>query len=276
MWQKLWEEIALSREFIGSPTIDVVSEAELMALPPPARGCMRFHGVSPGQRKCWSIRMGWRGRFRLGPEGHWMSIEAVQYNTRRPVARLFHMQGRLHGIPVLARDTYIGGRGRLLARMADLVPVADGAGPEFDQGELVTWVNDAVLFAPSMLLAPTTVWSSVDARAFDVTFSDSGCSVTARVFTDDRGAPVDFETTDRYLNDPDDPKHPLIRGRWRTPVGGWQQIDGRMLPARGCAGWRLATREFTYAEFELDPASVAFDEAPGVDPARSSSSRRGQ
>ena len=37
-----------------------------------------------------------------------------------------------------------------------LVTVADGAGPEFDIGELSTWLDDAVLLTPGMLLHPRT------------------------------------------------------------------------------------------------------------------------
>jgi hypothetical protein len=191
-----------------------------------------------------------------------MPIDAVQYNTRQPVARIFHMRARMNLLPVLARDIYANGHGHMRAKIAHLVTVADGKGPEFDQGELVTWVNDCVLFAPSMLLAVSTTWSHVDARTFDLAFTDRGNTVTARVFIDERGAPINFESRDRYLNDPADPKHPLIRAPWTTPIEGWQRIYEHMVPARGRATWHLADSDFTYAEFDLDPASVAFDELP--------------
>ena len=45
-----------------------------------------------------------------------------------------------------------------------LVPVVDSSGPELDVGELVTWLNDAVLLAPSMLLRPGVEWAAVDER----------------------------------------------------------------------------------------------------------------
>jgi hypothetical protein len=37
-------------------------------------------------------------------------------------------------------------------KLLGLVTVADGEGREFDLGELVTYVNDAAMLAPSMLL----------------------------------------------------------------------------------------------------------------------------
>jgi hypothetical protein len=263
MWTKLWKEIASRHLFVGAPATVRISETELAGLPSAARAYMSFYGVVAGQPKHWSFCMRWKGRFRMAPDGPWMPVEAVQYDMRSPVARVFHMRARMkHVLPVLARDTYVHGRGRMLGKIADLVTVVDRSGPEFDRGELVTWLNDCVLFAPSMLLRSSTRWSHVDARSFDIAFSDHACTVTARVFLDDRGAPIDFETTDRFLNDPDDPKHPLVRGRWSTPVGSWQRTPAGLFPTRGRAVWHLASGDFPYAEFELLPASLAFDVPP--------------
>jgi hypothetical protein len=263
MWTKLCEEIASRHLFEGVPPNEPVSVAELAELPPAARAYMSFYGVVAGQAKHWSFCMRWKGRFRMAPGGPWMPIDAVQYDQRSPVARVSHMKARMkHVLPVLARDTYVDGRGRMLGKIADLVPIVDGSGPEFDQGELVTWLNDCVLFAPSMLLLPGTRWSHVDATSFDIAFTDRASTVRARVFLDDHGGPIDFETTDRFLNDPDDPKHPLVRGRWSTPVAARRETPAGSFPTRGRAVWHLASGDFSYAEFELLPASLVFDVPP--------------
>ena len=67
---------------------------------------------------------------------------------------------------------------------------------------------------------------AVDDRSFDVRLTDAGRSVTARVFVDERGAPYDFSTTDRFADLPGGP----VRAEWRTPVRGWEHIDGRSVP----------------------------------------------
>jgi len=68
-----------------------------------------------------------------------MKCEAWQYNTRLTLARIFYMQLRFFGIvPVLGRDTYVDGKGRMLIRLLDLVAVGDGTGEAYDIGELVT------------------------------------------------------------------------------------------------------------------------------------------
>ena len=115
--------------------------------------------------------------------------------------------------PDVGRDTYLNGHGRMVGRLFDLVTIVDGRGPEFDIGELTTYLNDAILIAPSMLLGPATTWREVDDDSFDVTLTDAGRSVTGRVFVDKRGAPNDFSTTDRFADLPDG----LVRAEWRTP-----------------------------------------------------------
>jgi hypothetical protein len=199
----------------------------------------------------------------MAPDRPWMPVEAVQYDLRQPVSRVFHMKARMARVlPVLVRDTYLDGRGRMLAKLADVVPFVDGTGPELDVGELVTWLNDAVLLAPSMLLGATTRWSEVDATTFDVAFTDRARTVRARICTDERGAPVDFVTTDRFVSDPADPKHPWIRGRWSTPIESWQRFGDHPMPTRGRATWRLAGGDFSYAELEPTPGTLAFDVPP--------------
>jgi hypothetical protein len=193
-----------------------------------------------------------------------MKCEAWQYNSREAVARIFHIRIRFAGLlPVTGRDTYIRGRGRMLIRFLDIFTIGDGTGEEYDTGELVTYLNDAVLIAPSMLLVPEVSWSSVDASSFDITLTDHGRTVTARVMVDKDGAPTDFSTTDRFCYNPDEPKS-LMRARWTTPIAGWEVVDGRPRPTAAQAVWHLPRGPFAYADFRLIPGSLVFNVPPGV------------
>jgi len=192
-----------------------------------------------------------------------MPCETWQYNNRLAVARIFRIRIRFGGIlPVVGRDTYLQGRGRMLIRLLDVFTIENAAGPEYDIGELVTYLNDAVLIAPSMLLVPEVTWGPVDAASFDVALTDHARTVTARVVVDERGALRDFSTTDRFCTDPDSPKR-LMRARWITPIAGWEMIDGRQVPVGGQATWQLPRGPFTYADFRPVPGSLAFNLAPG-------------
>ena len=130
----------------------------------------------------------------------------------------------------------------------------------FDVGELVTWLNDAVLLAPSFLLIPSVSWSEVDDQSFEVAVEDRGRTVRARVFLDGRGAPSDFSTTDRYADLPGG----LARTQWTTPVASWGAARGRPFPGPVSAVWHLPEGPMPYAEGRFDPASVEFDLPPAV------------
>jgi hypothetical protein len=240
-----------------------VTDADMDMLPETARRYLRFMRVV-GRPRDWSFRLRLTGRFRRSQKEAWMACEAWQYNTRLSVARIFYMRLRFFGIlPVIGRDTYANGHGRMLIRPLDLFTIGDGTGEAYDIGELVTYLNDGIMIAPSMLLVPDVRWSEVDARSFDVSITDHGRTVKARVFVDERGAPVDFETTDRFYADPKDASK-VSRCRWTTPLEGFQEAGGeRLLPTRGQATWHPAEGDLTYADLSFDAASLAFNVAPG-------------
>jgi hypothetical protein len=250
----------------GRPGPDVnlapVTEADLDPLPEAARRYLRFMRVV-GRPRDWSFRVRATGRFRRSLEEAWMPCEAWQYNTRLAVARIFYLRLRFFGVvPVLGRDTYMNGHGRMLIRPLDLFTIGDGTGEAYDIGELVTYLNDGVMIAPSMLLVPDVRWSEVDSSSFDLSLADHGRTVKARVFIDERGAPVDFETTDRFYSDPKDTAK-TTRCRWTTPIDGMQEAGERMVAATGKATWHPPDGDLTYAELTFDPASLAFNVAPG-------------
>ena len=117
-----------------------------------------------------------------------------------------------------------------------------------------------------MLLVPATTWTAADEGSFDLRFTDRGNTVSARVFVDARGAPVDFHTHDRWYA-PARAKGPPLRALWTTPVSGWQPMGGRMLFGEGRATWKLPDGDLTYAEFRVRPGDIAFNVPPASAPA---------
>lgn len=256
---QLYRRLAADVAALGMPASPAPPvPTDLAALPDAAVRYLNFMGAA-GRPPDSSFLAHFTGRFRLRPQLPWMRCEAWQYNSGPTVARLFHMRIIAAGVlPMTGRDAYVHGRGRMHGTLAGLVTVADAAGPENDVSELVTYLNDAVFFAPSMLLALPVSWAPAGDTSFDLTLEDCGHRVTARVFTDERGAPVDFSTDDRWRDLPGGP----VRTRWSTPVAGWTEVDGRQLPARGSAVWHLPEGPFTYAEFRFRPGDVRYNVRP--------------
>jgi hypothetical protein len=234
-----------------------VTEADLAGLPPAAGRYLRAMGVV-GRPRTWSLRAHVVGRFRRGPDQPWMSMDAWQYNSAIEVARLFRMRLWFAGIvPMWGWDTYRAGRGRMRGKVLNLVTVADGSGPEFDTSELTTWLDDAVLLAPSMLLHDRTTWDDAGENGFRVAVTDAGRTVSAEVDLDDEARPLNFRTQDRWADLPGGP----VRAPWSTPVQGRTGVDGRWRMTGGAAVWQLPEGEFRYAEMSL--AELTLDVAPG-------------
>lgn len=254
MRRKFSREVAAAG-LIGGVPGPAVTEADLAPLPEAARRYLRFMGVV-GRARDTTFRLHAFGRFKPRRDSRWLDAEVWQFSSRPDVARIFHMRLRMFGVPVYGRDLYAGGRGRMLVRPLDLFTLEDARGAELDVGELVTYLNDAVLLAPSMLLAPQVAWAEVDDGAFDVSLSDHGVRVEARVLLDARGAPRDFRTIDRF--------HGRERTEWSTPVEGWHEVGGRMLPAAGRAVWMFPEGPFPYAELRFEAGSIAFNVRPGA------------
>ena len=237
-----------------------VSEEDISTLPSTAQRYLRLMGVV-GRPRDWSFRARFVGEFRQRPGQKFMPCEAWQYNTSLVPARLFYMRIDFAGVlPMFGVDVYRAGQGRMHGKLLGLITVADGSGPEFDIGELTTYVNDALMIAPSMLLTPAVTWTAVDDHRFDITMSDGRISTTSRVFLDEQGRMVDFSTTDRWAALPAG----LIRARWATPIDGWQDHDGRWLPTGGRANWHFDTGDFEYVRGRFVPASVEFNVPPGA------------
>ena len=247
-----------ARELAPGPP---VTETDLAGLPEPARRYLRFMGVL-GRPRDRSFRLAWRGQFRPRLDGPWVACEAWQHNTSPEIARRFRMRLRMWGLlPVVGRDLYEGGHGSMRIRLFDLLTVQDAHGLEYDLAELVTWLDDAVLFSPSMLLEPAVAWSDAGPDAFDLALTDAGRTVRARVHVNARGAPIDVETTDRWLEDPAR-KGRLIRARWTTQVDWWDTVAGRTVPTAGRAIWHLPGGSRPYAVLSVIPESLAWNVPP--------------
>lgn len=109
-----------------------------------------------------------------------------------------------------------------------------------------------------MLLRPNVSFAPVDGRSFDVTLIEAGQTVTARVFLDDDGRPVNFSTTDRYADLPGG----LVRAEWTTPIEGWTPDADRLIFTRGSAIWHLPEGPLPYLDFRMSPGAVRYNVAP--------------
>jgi hypothetical protein len=259
--RKLQKEVARLELPPGPGPTEIVTDGDLAALPPVVARYLRFMGVA-GRPRDWSFRMHFEGRCYFA--GQWVPCRVAQFATNLSIARVRHMRLPASGlIPTYVRGTYARGHGHVVDRALDAFSMTDEHGDDAATGELVTYLNDALLFAPSMLLVPEVRWTAVDDTSFDVSLTDFGRTVTGRVYLTSQGVPTDFSSMDRYYVDPAKPKQPPMRTEWRTPVDGWRSFGGRACPTHVSALWMLEEGPFIYLEANIDPAAIAYDVEPG-------------
>ena len=226
---------------------ELVTEADLAGLPPVVQRYLRFVGAV-GKPRVWNYRLRFRGGLRNDADSRWMKMRADQQSFVDPAARLFLLKASLFGLPFEAFHRYVGPAATFRVRLAALVTVVNAAGPEMDQSETVTLLNDMCLLAPATLIDPRIAWEELDPRRVRATFSNAGNTVSALLYFDDAGALVDFVSDDRYRTA--DGKT-YERLRWSTPVRAWGAFAGRRLPVEAEAIWGDGDQAYAYARFEI-------------------------
>ncbi len=226
----------------------LVSEADLASVPAPVQKYLRYVGVL-GKPRIESVRAEFRGEFRNGIEGRWMSFRAEQVNFYDEPTRLFLMRASSFGLPAEGLHVYRGPSATMRIRLASLVPLADASGPEMDQGETVTLFNDICLMTPTGLLDRERVaWEEVSALSARARFTNQGHAIRALLSFNEAGQLVDFVSDDRFLSA--DGKS-YARHPWSTPVRDYTSFEGRMVPTRAEAVWSLPEGPFVYGRFEV-------------------------
>ncbi len=223
----------------------LVTAEMLPGLPEPARRYLTYTGIV-GTPWIETVRIHYSGRFRMAADKPWMPVRAEQVYTTNPPA--FHWKARfkMAGLWLMtANDTYRAGHGHMFGKVAGLFKVVDFRGDELDQGTMLRYLNEMTWF-PAAFLGDNITWQAVDDHAADVTFTDQGKAVTARLFFDDAGRLTDF-VAQRYREN----QGHFSLDTWSTPMTHYGVLAGLNLPVRGQAVWKLPSGDLPYADLEL-------------------------
>lgn len=225
-----------------------VTEADLVALPPPVRTYLRRANVV-GKPRVRSVHAVLRGKMRGAPDAGWMNVEVEQHNYFGPgaPARLFFMRAGRWGVPFVGYHRYVGAEATMRVRLAGLLEVVNASGDLMTQSETVTLFNDMCFLAPAALLEAPVTWQTLDARHVRATYTNAGKSISAVLSFDEVGDLVGFVSADRYQSDG---KHFRLFP-WSTPLGNYRDFGGARLASEGDARWSEPSGEWTYGHLEL-------------------------
>ncbi len=226
-----------------TPSIRVVSEADLADLPAPVQAWLRASGVV-GSTVPSVVRLTQVGEFRLGAGKPWMPFHAIQHYTLDPPGFLWDASMRmLPLVDINGRDRYFAGRGDIEMSLESVYPVARASGANLDSGALLRYLNETMWF-PAALLLPNVAWEAIDDRHARARLTDGGQSVSAVFVFDDRDRLIDM-TAERW-NDAEQTVLP-----WSTPLSDWGVFEGISVPVAGIGRWGEGSDAYDYIRLKI-------------------------
>lgn len=222
-----------------------ITEEDLIGLPAPVQRYMQYSGVL-GKSWIETVRLKYSGKFRLGIDKPWMSLDATQFYTVNPPGFLWKARFKIAGVPFMtATDTYKNGQSQMLGKVAGLFTVVEGHGEEVDQGTMLRYLQEMTWF-PIAYLGDNIHWRAVDDHTVDVTLFEGQKEVTGRMYFDDMGRLLTF-VAERYAG----ANGNYELKTWSTPITEYAKMNDMMIPVAGIGVWQEPNGDFAYIQVRV-------------------------
>jgi hypothetical protein len=238
----------------------ILTEADITPLPAAVQRYIRLAGAV-GQPRVLNFRARFHGRIRSGPDARWMTFTGEQHNFYDQPSRLFLMDASMFGVPIQAFHRFVGPSATMRVKVASLVQVVDAKGPEMDESETVTLLNDLCVFAPGALVDRAVEWQEIDTHTVRASFTHASRSIRAILSFNDRGELEDFVSDDRSAASADGKS--FSRMRWSTPLANYRSFGAYRIMSEGEGIWHAPAGRYAYLNFYLDAIDYNFTVAPG-------------
>lgn len=238
--RKVKREISALFKTQGKTETQIVSAEDLKDLPVSVKQWLVGVGVV-GKERIHTARLNHAGMMKTKPESAWMPFQAEYYYTIDNPGFIWHVDVKAAPFMHLAgRDMLCQGKGNMLIKLFSLITVADGRGPEIDQGTLLRFLAEIVWF-PTAALSPYIDWKSIDDHKSQATISVDGRSASGTFIFNDEGLPVQFEAQ-RYMSQ--DGGYSLEK--WVVTTGDFKEMNGIIAPASVEVAWDLPSGKFIW------------------------------
>ncbi|MFZ5967815.1 MAG: DUF6544 family protein [Bacillota bacterium] len=240
-------EVSKALGSIMSPQSQILTEKDIKHLPEPVQKYLRYTGVI-GKEKVRNVRVVFDGEFKTDPKRGWNRIQAQQHSFFDEPMRLYLIEMKMFGVPVIGLHTYSNAKASMLIKLAGLITVAEGMGQEMNQGETVTVFNDMCLLTPASLIDERIQWEAIDDLTAKATFNNNGYEVSAVLYFNEKGELINFVSDDRYYS-PTGKTYEKVR--WSTPVKGYKEVNGVKIMDGGEAVWHFQEGDYCYARVDI-------------------------
>ena len=223
----------------------LVTPEMLQHLPEPVQRYMAFSGVV-GKPWIETVHLKQTGRFRRSADQPWMPVSAEQLFTTNPPGFVWKARFKVVGLPLMsARDAYEDGHGHMYGKIAGLFTLFDARNPEIDQGSLLRYLGE-MIWLPTAFLGENITWQGVDGNSAQVSLTDSGRTVSARLSFDEAGRPVNFNAM-RY----GDFEGGYALHSWSVPMTSFERRAGLTIPVQGMVTWNLPSGDLPYYDWNI-------------------------
>ncbi len=228
-------------------TPDIITENDIQHLPSIVQKYLLLSGVV-GNKKIINFKATLEGKIRSKPEDDWMNLTSEQYNFYDQPTRLFYIEARKMGIKAKGIHIYKDEKAIMLIKILGLFTVADAKGPEMDQGETVTVLNDMCFLAPATLIYTNIKWHEIDSLTVNATYTNKNITISANLLFNEKGELINFKSNDRFEST-DGKKYKYYP--WSTPAGEYKDYNGIKRPSMVSTIYHKPKGDFCYGEFYL-------------------------
>jgi hypothetical protein len=213
-------------------------KSQLTGLPAPVQRYFNYT-LKEGQPFISYVSMKHKGFFKTGFDKGWINIKGEQYATTEKPGFIWKGTTAMF----TARDMYIADKGRLIVSLFSILTIADGKGEEYNQGELLRWLGESVLYPTNLLPTEQLQWAPIDETTAKLMYHYKGLSLFFKITFNEMGQITEMETK-RFMN-----KTKLET--WVIKLADYKMINSIIVPTAFEVLWRLTKGDFSYAKFYM-------------------------
>jgi hypothetical protein len=213
-------------------------KTQLDNLPEPVQRYFNYI-LKNGQPYISYARIKHKGHFKTGIDKSWIKIKGEQYATTEKPGFIWKGTTAMF----IAQDMYIADKGRLIVSLFSLINVVNAKGEQYNQGELLRWLGESILYPTNFLPSDRLSWFPIDDQTAKLTFNYNGLSLFFKITFNDIGEITEMETK-RYMD-----MNNLET--WVIKVSDYKELNKVIIPTRFEVLWRLEKGDFSYAKFNI-------------------------
>ncbi len=211
---------------------------QLDSLSPPVQ--RYFNRVlKEGQPYISYVRIKHDGQFKAALDKGWMNIKGEQYATTEKPGFIWKGTTTMF----VARDMYIANQGRLTVSLFSLLNIVDAKGEQYNEGELLRWLGESILYPTNLLPSERLQWFPLDSTRAKLIFNYHGYTLFFNITVNDMGEITEMETK-RYMGDDK-------LETWVIKLTNYKEVNNVLIPTAFDVIWRLEKGDFSYAKFNI-------------------------